>query len=160
MWDLPGPGLEPVSPALAGGFLTTVPPGKSREYFYTHFPGRKTEAWKNEAILLRSYSCPLLKGWGSNSSPSDFRVQPPNGSLLRTSQVPGTSGSTLQILTLLIFKDTVEVDTVAVLISKMRKWRQLEAKQVAYFCVARRQSWDLNPQLMKLGPSPPLHFSM
>ena len=30
MWDLPGPGLEPVSPALAGGFLTTVPPGKSQ----------------------------------------------------------------------------------------------------------------------------------
>ena len=29
MWDLPGPGLEPTSPALAGGFLTTVPPGKS-----------------------------------------------------------------------------------------------------------------------------------
>ena len=28
MWDLPGPGLEPVSPALAGGFLITVPPGK------------------------------------------------------------------------------------------------------------------------------------
>ena len=24
MWDLPGPGIEPVSPALAGGFLTTV----------------------------------------------------------------------------------------------------------------------------------------
>ena len=30
MWDLPGPGLKPVSPALAGGFLTTAPPGKSR----------------------------------------------------------------------------------------------------------------------------------
>ena len=29
MWDLPGPGLEPVSPALAGGFLTTVPLGQS-----------------------------------------------------------------------------------------------------------------------------------
>ena len=29
MWDLPGAGLEPVSPALAGGFLSTVPPGKS-----------------------------------------------------------------------------------------------------------------------------------
>ena len=29
MWDLPGPGVEPVSPALASGFLTTVPPGKS-----------------------------------------------------------------------------------------------------------------------------------
>ena len=28
MWDLPGPGIEPVSPELAGGFLTTRPPGK------------------------------------------------------------------------------------------------------------------------------------
>ena len=28
MWDLPGPGVKPVSPALAGGFLTTEPPGK------------------------------------------------------------------------------------------------------------------------------------
>ena len=27
-WDLPSPGLEPVSPALAGRFSTTVPPGK------------------------------------------------------------------------------------------------------------------------------------
>ena len=26
-WDLPGPGFEPVSPALAGGFFTTEPPG-------------------------------------------------------------------------------------------------------------------------------------
>ena len=29
MWNLPRPGLKPVSPALAGGFLTTAPPGKS-----------------------------------------------------------------------------------------------------------------------------------
>ena len=29
MWDLPRPGLEPVSPALAGRFSTTVPPGKA-----------------------------------------------------------------------------------------------------------------------------------
>ena len=29
MWDLRVPGLEPVSPALGGGFLITVPPGKS-----------------------------------------------------------------------------------------------------------------------------------
>ena len=28
MWDLPRPGLEPVSPALAGRFLATAPPGK------------------------------------------------------------------------------------------------------------------------------------
>ena len=29
MWDLPGPGLELLSPALAGGLLTTAPPGES-----------------------------------------------------------------------------------------------------------------------------------
>ena len=28
MWDLPRPEFEPVSPALAGGFSTTAPPGK------------------------------------------------------------------------------------------------------------------------------------
>ena len=28
MWDLPRPGLEPVSPELAGRFSTTAPPGK------------------------------------------------------------------------------------------------------------------------------------
>ena len=32
MWDPPRPGLEPVSRALAGGFLTTAPPGKSLDY--------------------------------------------------------------------------------------------------------------------------------
>ena len=36
-WDLPGPGLEPVSPALAGGFLTTAPPGKSMNLFCMNF---------------------------------------------------------------------------------------------------------------------------
>ena len=36
MWDLPGPGLEPVSPALASGFLTTVPPGKPCIYYWVH----------------------------------------------------------------------------------------------------------------------------
>ena len=32
-WDLPGPGIKPLSPALAGGFLTTVPPGKPNPAF-------------------------------------------------------------------------------------------------------------------------------
>ena len=30
MWDPPRPGLEPVSPALAGRLPTTAPPGKPR----------------------------------------------------------------------------------------------------------------------------------
>ena len=34
MWDLPRPGLEPMSPALAGGFSTTAPPGKPHPTFF------------------------------------------------------------------------------------------------------------------------------
>ena len=37
MWDLPRLGLEPVSPALAGRFSTTVPPGKPYILFYILF---------------------------------------------------------------------------------------------------------------------------
>ena len=33
MWSLPGPGIEPMSPALAGRFLSTVAPGKSSPLF-------------------------------------------------------------------------------------------------------------------------------
>ena len=34
MWDLPGPGHEPVSPALAGGLSTTAPPGKPFSFVF------------------------------------------------------------------------------------------------------------------------------
>ena len=60
MWDLPGPGLEPVSPALAGGFLTTAPPGKSQVTF--HY-------WKSRPItnfnLILNINLipPLSTGW-------------------------------------------------------------------------------------------------
>ena len=33
MWHLPRPGLEPASPALAGRFSTTAPPGKPPKTF-------------------------------------------------------------------------------------------------------------------------------
>ena len=35
MWDPPRPGLKPVSPALAGRFSTTAPPGKPSLAFFT-----------------------------------------------------------------------------------------------------------------------------
>ena len=39
IWDLPRPGLEPVSSALAGRFSTTAPPGKPPCFIFlmTHF---------------------------------------------------------------------------------------------------------------------------
>ena len=33
MWDLPRPGLEPLSPELADTFLTTATPGKPQRNF-------------------------------------------------------------------------------------------------------------------------------
>ena len=38
-WNLPGSGIEPVSSASAGGFLSTAPPGKSRNKFLFQAPG-------------------------------------------------------------------------------------------------------------------------
>ena len=41
MWDLPGPGRGPVSPALAGGlFFTTKPPGKPPQLLSKKNSGR------------------------------------------------------------------------------------------------------------------------
>ena len=37
LWDPPDPGIEPMSPALAGGLLATAPPGKSRVFFFLFF---------------------------------------------------------------------------------------------------------------------------
>ena len=34
--ELPGPELEPMSPALAGEFLTTVPPGKPHTFHFSY----------------------------------------------------------------------------------------------------------------------------
>ena len=55
MWDLPGPGLEPLSPVLAGGFLTTAPPGKSR---FANLQ-RKTANSCQEQFLLSLSACYL-----------------------------------------------------------------------------------------------------
>ena len=88
MWDLPPPGLEPVSPALAGGFLTTVPPGKpNKEDFKTELraplramppttivavprpPVQPVMAAKSLSIVL---ACPVQPG-PSGGSAEGFR---------------------------------------------------------------------------------------
>ena len=42
MWNLPGPGIEPVSPALAGGFFITEPPGKAVDFWIVKGLGHRT----------------------------------------------------------------------------------------------------------------------
>ena len=41
MWDLPEPGLEPLSTALAGGFLSTAPPGKPSRFVFKYLKERE-----------------------------------------------------------------------------------------------------------------------
>ena len=56
MWDLPGPGLEPVTPALAGGFLTTAPPGKSQAWVLDLIPTLRSHAWGGFSWALFTHS--------------------------------------------------------------------------------------------------------
>ena len=42
---LPAPGIEPMSPALSGGFLTTRPPGKSHPLIFLRRKSRSRECW-------------------------------------------------------------------------------------------------------------------
>ena len=53
MWDLPRPGLEPVCPALAGRFSTTVPPGKPNTYnLVWYFSCKKLKVFCKHFFLL------------------------------------------------------------------------------------------------------------
>ena len=68
MWDLPGPGLEPVSPASAGRLLTTEPPGKpeTRHFWWdqTHYGLSPTK--NKETTVAERY-------WGE--CPSKYHIQ-------------------------------------------------------------------------------------
>ena len=69
MWDLPRPGLEPGSPALAGRFSTTAPPGKPLKLlFYTQtwgpgitlfefFPGIPNSTFLNWTYNFPQQTC-------------------------------------------------------------------------------------------------------
>ena len=52
MWDLPRPGLEPVSPALAGRFLTTAPPGKPPENYFKKISEKHPKGEKDKSNRL------------------------------------------------------------------------------------------------------------
>ena len=76
MWDPPRPGLEPVSPASAGRFPTTAPPGKPPKYVFL----------KDEKITLffffyhkqdlKSITTPLKFNSLISDIPSGFRISP------------------------------------------------------------------------------------
>ena len=47
MWDLSRPGLEPVSPALAGRLSTTAPPGKQGLFYKSTNPIHEASTFMN-----------------------------------------------------------------------------------------------------------------
>ena len=82
MWDLPGPEIKPVSPALAGGLPTTSPPGTFRNvrycYYYFFFFFRNNMSFKARLRLPLSETgienwklwtlVSVFKGWLKVSS--------------------------------------------------------------------------------------------
>ena len=71
MWYLPGAGIEPESPALAGGFLTTEPPEKSYPHFcYGHTPSLSHWIqWPGPHVLNLSASLDLVDPSFNHFSP-------------------------------------------------------------------------------------------
>ena len=61
MWDLPRPGLEPVSPALAGRLSTTAPPGKPHQVLLNRTD--RFRAWWTSASSLSPFHPPIHPVW-------------------------------------------------------------------------------------------------
>ena len=85
MWDLPRPGLEPVSPALAGRFSTTAPPGKPRTSFLTSLNFKFLIHKMGTRMLPKLHSCNRA---GSNGA-FPGQTPPPYPLLQPLSEVPG-----------------------------------------------------------------------
>ena len=64
MWNLPGPGIKLVSPTVAWGLLTTVPPEKSPLYFFMSvFSTRMHVPWRQKACpSLSRHNCSFNLG--------------------------------------------------------------------------------------------------
>ena len=67
-WDLPGPGVEPVSPALAGRFLTTRPPGKLKSTL--HLLSHLVLTTKTRGWICRIHIHPFIK----ESEPAGIQI--------------------------------------------------------------------------------------
>ena len=85
MWDLPRPGLEPVSPAPAGRLSTTAPPGKPPSQFDGAAGGSLSACmggdWEHD---LRAVCLALLSGSAWARSHTIPGLPPPSLKMQRT----------------------------------------------------------------------------
>ena len=90
VWGLPRPGIEPMSPALAGGFFTTTLPRKSQATFF-FFSAMLYDMWDLSSLIKDQTHVPCvdrtefqpLDHWGS----PDTRAEGPQA---LPSQLAGT----------------------------------------------------------------------
>ena len=112
MWDLPRPGIEPVSPALVGRFLTTGPQGEPVVLFTLVFPITSTvpstkqlsvkylqheikNDWMNDRNLLDNHGLP--RWHGSKEYACQFRKCRACGLIPESGRSPGEgNGKPLQ----------------------------------------------------------------
>ena len=74
MWNFPGPGIRPVSPALPDGFLTTGLPGKPLLLFLIQFPFNP----RNICIEFKTHVFSKGEDYETQQAvPSDFPPTPP-----------------------------------------------------------------------------------
>ena len=62
MWDLPRPGIEAMSPALAGRFFTTEPPGKPKKLFKLRLIQISHTVFDRRTRLVMCVEAGLLQG--------------------------------------------------------------------------------------------------
>ena len=67
MWDPPRPGLEPVSPALAGRLSTTAPPGKPSRYFLISPLISSVVSWLLSNVLFSLHASVVFTFFPCNS---------------------------------------------------------------------------------------------
>ena len=75
MWDLPRPGLEPVSPALAGRLSTTAPPGKPSPHVLIAVSITVTP-FQGQIIDFRGLLTDAIKGATSELGLNSFDCNP------------------------------------------------------------------------------------
>ena len=116
MWDLPGPGLQPMSTVLAGGFLTTAPPGKSHickfliKAFETSFRIAFLSIWifVQSTLEFSQFTIRIIKielpitqnSWDTNWLSSDFTMPYSVWQTLRSSKKAFLKCKVLSIISL------------------------------------------------------------
>ena len=106
-WDLPRPGIEPMSPTLKGRFSATVPPGKSSVGHYYHgfqlfdprmpthlsFPGCTPPSWREiiQACGERPHMYRIVRGHSHSTHCRPEGSQAPNAASQFLSKHPSAA---------------------------------------------------------------------